>query len=135
MEKSHEAFFVDALSGREYIDFFTFYASNPLGYNHPKLKDPSFLERLTLSAIHKPSNSDIYTTFLAEFVDTFNRVAMPDSMPHLFLVSGGSLAVENALKAAFDWKVRKNLDQIKKTSGPDKELELYHGLGSKVIHF
>jgi len=135
MEKSHGTYFVDELSGREYIDFFTFFASNPLGYNHPKLKDSSFLKRLTLSAIHKPSNCDIYTTFLAEFVDTFNRVAMPDSMPHLFLVSGGSLAVENALKAAFDWKVRKNLDQIKKTSGTDKGLELYHGLGSKVIHF
>ncbi|MGB2965158.1 MAG: L-lysine 6-transaminase [Anaerolineales bacterium] len=135
MEKSHGAFFVDELSGREYIDFFTFFASNPLGYNHPKLKDPSFLEKLTLSAIHKPSNSDIYTTFMAEFVDTFNRVVMPDSMPHLFLVSGGSLAVENGLKAAFDWKVRKNLDHIKKTSGADQALELYHGLGSKVIHF
>lgn len=135
MEKSHGAYFVDELSGREYIDFFTFFASNPIGYNHPKLKDASFLEKLTLSAIHKPSNSDIYTTFMAEFVNTFNQVAMPDSMPHLFLVSGGSLAVENGLKAAFDWKVRKNLDQIKKTSGTDKELELYHGLGSKVIHF
>ena len=134
MKNSHGAFFVDELSGREYIDFFTFFASNPLGYNHPKLKDPAFLEKLTLSAIHKPSNCDIYTTFLAEFVDTFNRVVMPDSMPHLFLVSGGSLAVENGLKAAFDWKVRKNLDRIKKSS-TDQALELYHGLGSKVIHF
>lgn len=135
MEKSHGTFFVDELSGRDYIDFFTFFASNPLGYNHPKLKDPSFLEKLTLSAIHKPSNSDIYTTFMAEFVDTFSQVAMPDSMPHLFLVSGGSLAVENALKTAFDWKVRKNLDQIKKTNGTDMGFEFYQGLGSKVIHF
>ena len=45
---------------------------------------------------------------MAEFVDTFGRVAMPASMQHLFLVSGGALAVENALKAAFDWKYRKN---------------------------
>jgi len=83
LERSHDTYFVDEISGREYLDFFTFFASNAVGYNHPKLKDPSFLEKLTLSAIHKPSNSDIYTTLMAEFVDKFSQVAMPDSMPHL----------------------------------------------------
>ena len=133
LERSHDTYFVDAISGREYIDFFTFFASNAVGYNHPKLKDPSFLEKLTLSAIHKPSNSDTYTTFMAEFVQKFNQVVMPDSMPHLFLVSGGALAVENALKTAFDWKVRKNLSRINKTD--ELELDFLHGLGSKIIHF
>ena len=133
IERSHDTYFVDEISGREYLDFFTFFASNAVGYNHPKLKDPAFLEKLTLSAIHKPSNSDIYTTLMAEFVDKFNQVVMPDSMPHLFLVSGGALAIENALKTAFDWKVQKNLDQIKKTGDP--EGGFLHGLGSKVIHF
>ncbi len=134
LEKSHDIFLVDAISGREYIDFFTFYASNPLGYNHPKLKKPSFLNKLTQSAIHKPSNSDIYTTLMAEFVDKFRKIAMPESMPHLFLVSGGALAVENALKAAFDWKVRKNVTQVNEHSGSDNEPGFYQGLGSKVIH-
>ena len=133
LEKSHDTYFVDQITGREYLDFFTFFASNAVGYNHPKLKDTAFLEKLTLSAIHKPSNSDIYTTLMAEFVEKFNQVAMPDSMPHLFLVSGGALAVENALKTAFDWKVRKNLDWLKNT--PANKVGLMHGLGSKVIHF
>lgn len=133
LEKSHDSYFVDEITGREYLDFFTFFASNAVGYNHPKLKDPAFLEKLTLSAIHKPSNSDIYTTLMAEFVDKFNQVAMPDSMPHLFLVSGGALAVENALKTAFDWKVRKNLARLNNT--PASDVGLMHGLGSKVIHF
>jgi L-lysine 6-transaminase len=133
LEKSHDTYFVDQITGREYLDFFTFFASNAVGYNHPKLKDPAFLEKLTLSAIHKPSNSDIYTTLMAEFVEKFNQVAMPDSMPHLFLVSGGALAVENALKTAFDWKVRKNLEKMQNT--PASEVGLMHGLGSKVIHF
>ena len=106
IEKSHGAYLVDALTGKEYIDFFTFFAANPLTYNHPKMKDPAFLEKLTISAVHKPSSADFYTTFMAEFVDTFGRVAMPKTMQHLFLVSGGALAVENALKTAFDWKVR-----------------------------
>jgi len=133
LEKSHDTYFVDQITGREYLDFFTFFASNAVGYNHPKLKDTAFLEKLTLSAIHKPSNSDIYTTLMAEFVEKFNQVAMPDTMPHLFLVSGGALAVENALKTAFDWKVRKNLGRMKNISPSD--VGLLHGLGSKVIHF
>ncbi len=133
LERSHDTYFVDQITGREYLDFFTFFASNAVGYNHPKLKDPAFLEKLTLSAIHKPSNSDIYTTLMAEFVEKFNQVVMPSSMPHLFLVSGGALAVENALKTAFDWKVRKNLASLKNT--PASEVGNIHGLGSKVIHF
>ena len=133
LEKSHGVFFVDQITGREYIDFFTFFASNAVGYNHPKFKDPAYLEKLTLSALHKPANSDIYTTLMAEFVDKFQQVVMPDSMPHLFLISGGALAIENALKAAFDWKVRKNLDLLNNI--PVSEVGLLHGLGSKVIHF
>ncbi len=130
LERSHGVYFVDQITGREYIDFFTFFASNAVAYNHPKFKDPAYLEKLTLSAMHKPSNSDIYTTLMAEFVEKFQQVVMPESMPHLFLVSGGALAVENALKTAFDWKVRKNLDRIK-----GSDVGLLHGLGSKVIHF
>jgi L-lysine 6-transaminase len=86
-----------------------------------------------LASIHKPSNSDIYTTLMAEFVDKFSQVAMPETMPHLFLISGGALAVENALKTAFDWKFRKNLQRL--GGKIDPKVELLHGLGSKVIHF
>ncbi len=133
LERSHGVYFVDQITGREYIDFFTFFASNAVGYNHPKFKDPAYLKKLTLSALHKPSNSDIYTTLMAEFVEKFRQVVMPDTMPHLFLISGGALAVENALKTAFDWKVRKNLARL--TTTPPAEVGLLHGLGTKVIHF
>ncbi len=133
LERSHDTYFVDQVTGREYLDFFTFFASNAVGYNHPKLREAEFLEKLTLAAVHKPSNSDIYTTLMADFVDKFSQVAMPQNMPHLFLISGGALAVENALKASFDWKVRKNLARLgKKAGSPEEPL---HGLGSKVIHF
>ena len=49
--------------------------------------------------------SDIYTKEYADFVDTFGRVAIPEELSYAFFVSGGALAVENALKAAFDWKL------------------------------
>jgi L-lysine 6-transaminase len=134
LENSHGAYIVDALTGKEYLDFFTYFASIPIGHNHPKMKDPEFLEKLTLSAISKPSNSDFYTAFMAEFVDAFGRIAMPESMPNLFLVSGGALAVENALKTSFDWKVRKNFQKIGNLADQPSPFIL-NGLGSKVIHF
>lgn len=130
LEKSHGAYLVDANTGREYLDFFTYFASTPIGHNHPKMRQPEFLEKLTLAALSKPSNADFYTTFMAEFVETFGRVAMPESMPHLFLIDGGALAVENALKTAFDWKVRKNIELL--SSNGHYSIER---LGSKIIHF
>jgi L-lysine 6-transaminase len=132
LENSKGSLLRDALTGREYIDFFTYFASIPVGHNHPMMHDPAFKEKLLEAALSKPSSSDFYTTYMAEFVETFGRVAMLESMPHLFLVDGGALAVENALKTAFDWKVRKNLAQAS-TNGTASML--FEGLGSKIIHF
>lgn len=124
LEKSKGAYLHDSTSGRDYLDFFTFFASNPLGMNHDRLAgDPDFVHHLGKTAINKPSNSDIYTEEMAHFVDTFARVGMNDYMPYTFFVSGGALAVENALKVAFDWKVQKNFEK-----GYRKEI------GHKVLH-
>ena len=60
------------------------------------------------AALVNPTNSDIYTTEFAEFVETFGRVGDAAYLPHAFFVAGGALGVENALKAAIDWKVRRN---------------------------
>jgi L-lysine 6-transaminase len=100
---------VDARDGRAYLDVFSFFASAPLGMNHPALTgDPDFLAELTEVAVNKPSNSDVYSVAMARFVETFERVLGDPALPHLFLVEGGALAVENALKVAFDWKRRHN---------------------------
>jgi L-lysine 6-transaminase len=48
LEKSHGQYLHDAISGRDYLDFFTFYASRPVRFDHPALHEPSFLERLEL---------------------------------------------------------------------------------------
>ncbi len=123
LEGSHGPYLRDAATGREYLDFYAYFASQPIGHNHPKLREPWFIERVTDAALHNPANSDVYTTYMAEFVQTFARVAMPADMPHLFVIVGGTLAVENALKTAFDWKVRKNL-----AAGKGEK-------GTRVIHF
>ncbi len=109
LQRSRGSYLVDARTGRRYLDMFTFFASSALGMNHPALADdPEFLAELAAVAVNKPSNSDVYTVPMARFVDTFARVLGDPALPHLFFVDGGALAVENALKVAFDWKSRLN---------------------------
>ena len=130
LEKSHGSWLYDSVTEREYLDFFTFFASSALGYNHPALTSDEFLAKLGRVAVNKVSNSDIYTTEMAEFVATFARIAIPKNLPHLFFISGGALAVENALKAAFDWKVKKNLAKGIKGEKGQKAIhfsEAFHG--------
>ncbi|HXV75624.1 MAG TPA: L-lysine 6-transaminase [Candidatus Polarisedimenticolaceae bacterium] len=98
----------DARDGKEYLDCFSFFASSPLGINHPAMMEPAFLDRLARVAVNKVSNADFYTDVYAEFVEAVDRIARPASMRYFFFIEGGALAVENALKAAFDWKVRLN---------------------------
>lgn len=124
LNRSHGLTIVDEKNGDEYLDFFSFFASSPVGINHPKINTPEFREELAVSAMNKPSNSDVYTVEMAKFVDTFSRTAVPESFNHLFFVEGGTLAVENGLKVAFDWKVRKNF-----IKGYKQER------GHQIIHF
>ncbi len=121
---SQGSWLADAVSGRRFLDFFSFFGSAPLGYNHPMMRDPDFREKMADIATINPSNSEVYTVEMADFVNTFSRIGIPADMPHLFIVAGGAPAVENALKVAFDWKVRKNF-----AKGYDQER------GHKVLHF
>ena len=125
MEKSQGVHIFDSKNNTTLLDFFTCFASVPLGYNHPKmLNDEVFKKNLMMAALTNPSNSDIYTEQYAQFVDTFGRVGIPDYLPHAFFIAGGSLAIENALKVAMDWKVQKNFEKGLTTEK-----------GFKVIHF
>jgi L-lysine 6-transaminase len=123
LERSFGSDLVDARNGTHYLDMFTFFASSALGMNHPALTTPEALAELGQVAVNKPSNSDIYTVPMARFIETFARVLGDPALPHLFFISGGGLAVENALKIAFDWKSRWN-----EAHGIDPEL------GTKVLH-
>ena len=120
LDKSHGSWLVDGRNGREYLDLFSMFASMPVGYNHPYILKNN--DRLLRSVINKPTNSDIYTMEMAEFVETMGKIAQPDYLPHSFYVEGGALGVENALKTAFDWKVQKNMSKGIK------------GKGNQIIH-
>jgi L-lysine 6-transaminase len=126
LDQSRGAWLHDSRSGRNLLDFMTFIASAPIGYNHPKTKDPDFLERLGRAAQVKPSLSDVFTVEYASFLETFARVAMPKYLPHAFFIEGGTLGVENALKVAMDYKVRQNW-----RAGGDRSKERGH----QIVHF
>jgi L-lysine 6-transaminase len=125
LERSHGCRLVDARDGTEYLDCYSFFASLPIGFNHPDLTDDSILERLGRAGVHKPANPDTYSVEYATFIDTFARVLGDPALPHLFFVEGGALAVENALKVAFDWKSRQN-DRAGRLEPADMVLHLRH---------
>jgi len=108
LQKSNGPVIVDALEGKEYLDCYGYFATLPIGHNHPKLSDEGFLRSLMTAALANPANSDVYSREFAAFVETFRKQAVPDEFEHLFFIAGGALAVENAMKAAFDWKAQKN---------------------------
>jgi L-lysine 6-transaminase len=123
LKKSIGCQIYDSKSKKFLLDCFSFFATAPIGCNHPKLTNSDFIKKLGEISVNNPTNSDIYTTEMAEFVDYFAKNAVPSCFKHLFFISGGALAVENGLKTAFDWKIRKNIDEGKGE------------LGTQVIHF
>ena len=114
----------DTISDTEYIDFFTGFASIPISYNHPKINNQEFIQEIGKYALVKVTNSDIYTKQFIEAVLTFKEFAVPKYLKYIFFIDSGALAVENALKAAFDWKLKKNAGKY--SVQPDK---------LKIIHF
>jgi L-lysine 6-transaminase len=129
LERSHGTVMVDALTGKEYLDCYSYFASLPIGHNHPKMSDEAFRASLMTAALNKPANSDVYSREFAGFVKTFREIAVPPEFRYLFFIAGGALAVENAMKAAFDWKAQHNRARGI-TSGGDTILhfrDAFHG--------
>lgn len=122
LDASRGSWLVDKRNGDRYLDCFSMFASMAVGFNHPDLVAIS--DTLGRIAIQKPANSDMYTEPMAEFLETFGQIAIPDYLPHAFFIEGGALAVENGLKAAFDWKVKRNFK-----AGHKREC------GHQIIHF
>src|SRR5437588_3194037 len=122
-EKSRGSYLYDAANGHRLIDLYGFFGSLAIGFNHPYFDQPEVQRDLLRSAKAKVANSDVYSAAYAEFVETFARVAGLAPLQKYLFIEGGALAVENALKAAMDWKVRKNM-----AAG--------HGeRGTQVLHF
>jgi L-lysine 6-transaminase len=123
LARSRGSRFVDAATGRELLDLYSFYASQPIGFNHPYFSRPEVKADLLAAAQVKVANADVYTVQYATFIRDFARIMGMPPLQRLFFIEGGALAVENALKTAMDWKVRKNL-----AAGRGER-------GTEIIHF
>jgi len=123
-EKSSGARLHDGRSGKTYLDFFGCFGSTPIGWNHPALLDSAWQKSIARVIANRPSNSDLYCVELAHYVERMAEVARPEGYDKMFFVDGGALAVENAMKVAFDWKVRRN-----RAKGVDADV------GQKILHF
>src|SRR6266436_9678887 len=123
LEKSRGSYLHNAVGNRRLIDLYGFFGSMPVGFNHPHFDQPEVQRDLLRAAKVKVANSDVYSEGYAEFVATFERVVGFSPLQRYLFIEGGALAVENCLKAAMDWKVRKNM-----AAG--------HGeRGTQILHF
>ena len=109
LEKSRGSYLFNGATGHRLIDLYGFFGSNPVGFNHPHFARADVKADLTHAAQVKVSNSDVYSEEYAKFVETFWRVVGLPPLERMLFIEGGALAVENTLKAAMDWKVRKNM--------------------------
>jgi L-lysine 6-transaminase len=123
LDRSRGSYLHNAVSDKRLIDFYGFFGSMPVGFNHPHFDDPAVQRDLLRAAKLKIANSDVYSQGYAEFVETFERVVGLRPLEHYLFIEGGALAVENCLKAAMDWKVRKNM-----AAGKGER-------GTQVLHF
>jgi L-lysine 6-transaminase len=123
LDKSRGSYLHDAATGHRLIDFYGFFGSVPVGFNHPHFDQPEVQKELLQAAKVKVANSDVYSEAYSDFVETFTRVAPLPPLSRYLFIEGGALAIENCLKAAMDWKVRKNM-----AAG--------HGeRGTEILHF
>jgi L-lysine 6-transaminase len=109
LDKSRGPYLYNAVTNKRLIDLYGFFGSMPIGFNHPYFDDPAVQRDLLRAAKVKVANSDVYSEDYAEFVETFERVVGLPPLERYLFIEGGALAVENCLKAAMDWKVRKNM--------------------------
>src|SRR5438270_2287160 len=123
LDKRRGSYFHNAVTNKRLIDLYGFFGSMPIGFNHPHFDDPAVQRDLLRAAKVKIANSDVYSEGYAEFVDAFERVVGLPPLGRYLFIEGGALAVENCLKAAMDWKVRKNM-----AAGRGER-------GTQVLHF
>ncbi len=123
LERSRGSRIFNAVTGKQLIDFYGFFGSIPVGFNHPYFDQPEVQEEMARAARTKIANSDVYTEQYADFVETLARVAGCPPLERYLFIEGGALAIENALKAAMDWKVRKNM-----AAGQGER-------GTEILHF
>lgn len=95
------------VDGNTLLDVYGHIACVPIGYNHPALLEAFRSERFAWLAGWRPALGVAPPAEWVELVEgTFLRCA-PRGLDRVMTVTSGAEAVENALKAAFAWKMRR----------------------------
>lgn len=102
-----EGVYVYDQSGKAYLDASGGAAVTCLGYSHPAIREALHKQIDQLAYIH----SGFFTTEVAETLADKLTSAAPGSLNHAYFVSGGSEAVEAALKLARQYFVEKGEPQ------------------------
>lgn len=108
----------DSRTGNMLLDCKSQYASQPIGWNHPAIRE--WDDKLTQAARHKIVNPDLYTDDYARFVEDIASTCFDHK--RFFFIEGGGPAIDNALKVAFDWKAQK----LNRLEGEDGFMDVIH---------
>lgn len=93
---SAQGMFIRDAEGREYLDASGGAAVSSLGHGHPEVMAAMHAQIDTLAYAH----TSFFTSEVAEQLADELSGGAPEGMSHVYLVSGGSEAVESALKMA-----------------------------------
>jgi len=102
--KSYGSYLFDRKTDHAFLDLFSMFSSLPLGYNHP-IFDESFDQKIRPISHLRMSNNLFHSKELIEFERKFQEISFHDN---LHLCSTGALAVESALKCAFEYTKKPN---------------------------
>lgn len=98
------------------MDWCGLYGSRLLGYNHPRLYEPAYLERLGFAANNKMANPDFLTEECLTYYRLLHRLApecMRGQRVEVYVVNSGAEAVENMMKYLINLHHKKQLAQGK----------------------
>jgi L-lysine 6-transaminase len=101
-EKSSGSYLFDQNRGEYFLDFFSFWSTLSLGYNHP-IFDESFTDTIKKLCRVKMANNTMNTEEWEQFTDRFAKGPGRD-FSHFHFTCTGALAVESALKSAIDYR-------------------------------
>ena len=98
--KSHGSYVFDKNTDDEFLDMFCMFSSLPLGYNH-SIFDGSFDEKIKFISRLRMCNNLFDSDELMDFTSVLKEIGVHEN---IHFCSTGALAVESALKCAFEYK-------------------------------
>lgn len=117
--KSKGSYLFDKQRNKYFLDVFCMFSSLPLGYNHP-IFDNNFDQIIKSISSVRMSNNLFQSDELREFQEKFRSISF---FNNIHLCATGALAVESALKCAYEQKKKPDSIVVGLKNG-------YHGINS-----